>query len=56
MDEIIWTPQTVTAAVLELAGDLSEHLRETGDVTAVGRWLTAELGRCRGGYPGPFGK
>jgi len=42
MDEIIWTPQTVTAAVLELAGDLSEHLRGTGDVTAVGRWLTAE--------------
>jgi len=30
MDEIIWTPQTVTAAVLELAGDLSEHLRDTG--------------------------
>ncbi len=43
MDEITWTPQTVTAAVLELAGDLGEHLRGTGDVTAVGRWLTAEL-------------
>ena len=42
MDEITWTPQTVTAAVLELAGDLSEHLREVGDVTAVGLWLTAE--------------
>src|SRR5580765_3760399 len=42
MDEIIWTPQTVTAAVLELAGDLAEHLRDTSDVTAVGRWLTAE--------------
>src|SRR5208282_865823 len=42
MDEIIWTPQTVTAAVLELAGDLSEHLRDTGDVTAVGLWLIAE--------------
>jgi len=41
MDEIIWTPQTVTAAVLELAGDLAEHLRDTSDVTAVGRWLTA---------------
>src|ERR1035441_8362830 len=52
MDEITWTPQTVTAAVLELAGDLAEHLREAGEVTAVGRWLTAELdglpvvGRC----------
>jgi len=42
MDEIAWTPQTVTAAVLELAGDLSEHLRDTSDVTAVGLWLTAE--------------
>ena len=42
MDEVTWTPQTVTAAVLELAGDLSEHLRDTGDVTAVGLWLTAE--------------
>ncbi|HEY1001019.1 MAG TPA: ATP-dependent helicase, partial [Streptosporangiaceae bacterium] len=42
MDEIIWTPQTVTAAVLELAGDLAEHLRDTSDVTAVGLWLSAE--------------
>jgi DNA helicase-2/ATP-dependent DNA helicase PcrA len=42
MDEITWTPQTVTAAVLELAGDLSEHLRDTSDITAVGLWLTAE--------------
>src|SRR5205823_5262471 len=42
MDEVTWTPQTVTAAVLELAGDLSEHLRDTSDITAVGRWLSAE--------------
>ena len=42
MDEVTWTPQTVTAAVLELAGDLAEHLRDTSDITAVGRWLTAE--------------
>jgi DNA helicase-2/ATP-dependent DNA helicase PcrA len=48
MDAIIWTPQTVTAAVLELAGDLAEHLREPGDVTAVGAWLAAE----RDGLPG----
>ena len=56
MDEIIWTPQTVTAAVLELAGDLSEHLRETGDVTAVGHWLTAELGALPGRVPGSVRK
>src|SRR5271166_5750133 len=51
MDEIIWTPQTVTAAVLELAGDLSEHLREAGDVTAVGTWLDAELEALPGRVP-----
>jgi DNA helicase II / ATP-dependent DNA helicase PcrA len=56
MDEIIWTPQTVTAAVLELAGDLSEHLRDTGDVTAVGRWLTAELEALPGRIPGSVRK
>jgi DNA helicase II / ATP-dependent DNA helicase PcrA len=51
MDEITWTPQTVTAAVLELAGDLAEHLREPGDVTAVGRWLTAEMDGLPGRVP-----
>ncbi len=51
MDEITWTPQTVTAAVLELAGDLAEHLRDPGDVTAVGRWLTAELDGLPGRVP-----
>ncbi len=56
MDEIIWTPQTVTAAVLELAADLSEHLRGTGDVTAVGRWLTAELEALPGRIPGSVRK
>jgi DNA helicase II / ATP-dependent DNA helicase PcrA len=39
MDEIGWTPQTVTAAVIQLAGDLAEHLREPADVTGVGEWL-----------------
>jgi DNA helicase II / ATP-dependent DNA helicase PcrA len=51
MDEITWTPQTVTAAVLELAGDLAEHLRDPGDVTAVGRWLTAEQDGLPGRVP-----
>ena len=51
MDEITWTPQTVTAAVLELAGDLSEHLRDTGEVTAVGLWLTAEQDALPGRIP-----
>ncbi len=56
MDEIIWTPQTVTAAVLELAGDLSEHLRDSGDVTAVGLWLTAEQDALPGRIPGAVRK
>src|SRR6516225_8873091 len=51
MGEIAWTPQTVTAAMLELAGDLAEHLRGTGDVIAVGRWLTAELEALPGRAP-----
>ena len=51
MDEVTWTPQTVTAAVLDLAGDLSEHLRDTSDVTAVGLWLTAEQDALPGRIP-----
>ena len=57
MDEIIWTPQTVTAAVLELAGDLAEHLRDTSDVTAVGLLAHApSTTRCRGVSMRPFGR
>jgi DNA helicase II / ATP-dependent DNA helicase PcrA len=48
MDEVQWTPQTVTAAVLELAGDLSEHLRSSDDVRGVGQWLAAEAARWPG--------
>jgi DNA helicase-2/ATP-dependent DNA helicase PcrA len=43
MDEVGWTPQTVTAAVLQLAGDLAEHLRSPEDVAQVGEWLGAQL-------------
>jgi DNA helicase II / ATP-dependent DNA helicase PcrA len=56
MDEIVWTPQTVTAAVLELAGDLAEHLRDASDVTAVGGWLAAELEGLTGRVPQPVRK
>jgi len=48
MDEVQWTPQTVTAAVLDLAGDLSEHLRSPADVRGVGRWLETEAARWPG--------
>jgi DNA helicase II / ATP-dependent DNA helicase PcrA len=48
MDEVQWTPQTVTAAVLDLAGDLAEHLKSSSDVRGVGEWLDAEAARWPG--------
>ncbi|MGN9784863.1 ATP-dependent helicase [Nonomuraea sp. ZG12] len=39
MDRIELSPASVTAAVLELAGELSEHLRAAPDVRRVGDWL-----------------
>jgi DNA helicase-2/ATP-dependent DNA helicase PcrA len=44
MDSIRWSPSTVTAAVLDLAGELAEHLRGPGDVREAGEWLR-ELSR-----------
>ena len=41
MSDISWGPPTVTAAVLALSGELSEHLRDPGDVQAIGEWLDA---------------
>ncbi|HKD88431.1 MAG TPA: ATP-dependent DNA helicase [Streptosporangiaceae bacterium] len=38
-DAFDWTPATVTAAVLTLAGELSEHLRGAEDVRQTGQWL-----------------
>jgi DNA helicase-2/ATP-dependent DNA helicase PcrA len=48
MDAVAWSPSTVTAAVIDLAGDLAEHLRGADDVMATGRWLD----RCLAGLPG----
>ncbi|MFC4012196.1 ATP-dependent helicase [Nonomuraea purpurea] len=39
MDKIELGPPSVTAAVLELAGELQEHLRAGADVRRVGEWL-----------------
>jgi DNA helicase-2/ATP-dependent DNA helicase PcrA len=39
VDAIDWAPRGVTAAVLQLAGELAEHLRGPADVRAVGEWL-----------------
>ncbi|WP_433477472.1 ATP-dependent helicase [Spirillospora sp. CA-142024] len=43
MDRIDWQPDTVTKAVMELAGDLAEHLRTAEDVRKVGTWLDERL-------------
>jgi DNA helicase-2/ATP-dependent DNA helicase PcrA len=45
MDAISWTPSTVTAAVLDLASELAEHLRGPADVIGVGEWLANGAGR-----------
>ncbi|GAA4230122.1 DNA helicase-2/ATP-dependent DNA helicase PcrA [Streptosporangium album] len=39
MEQVEWGPATVTRAVLELAGELAEHLRGPQDVREVGAWL-----------------
>ncbi|SEK45958.1 UvrD-helicase domain-containing protein [Nonomuraea pusilla] len=39
MDRVELGPPSVTAALLELAGELSEHLRSPADVRGVGEWL-----------------
>ena len=48
MDSVGWSPATVTAAVLDLAAELAEHLRGPGDVSAAGEWLA----RCCADLPG----
>ncbi len=48
MDAVSWAPATVTAAVLDLAGELAEHLRQPADVRRSGRWLDS----CLDGLPG----
>ncbi len=51
MGDIGWAPPTVTAAVLALAGELSEHLRQPADVEAVGEWLGASREAVAGRVP-----
>lgn len=48
MDKIELGPPSVTAAVLELAGELSEHLRTGADVRRVGEWLQEGYGKLTG--------
>lgn len=39
MDQVEMTPPSVTKAVLDLAGEMSEHLRTPDDVRRIGEWL-----------------
>jgi DNA helicase-2/ATP-dependent DNA helicase PcrA len=39
VDAIEWTPRSVTTALLQLAGELAEHLCGPADVREVGEWL-----------------
>ncbi|WP_147943482.1 ATP-dependent DNA helicase [Microbispora sp. CSR-4] len=48
MDRVDLSPSSVTAAVLELAGELAEHLREPSDVREVGDWLRERLASLTG--------
>jgi ATP-dependent DNA helicase UvrD/PcrA len=44
MDAVGWTPASVTAAVLDLSGELAEHLRGPADVRSAGEWLASRIG------------
>ncbi|GIH65596.1 ATP-dependent helicase [Microbispora siamensis] len=48
MDRVDLSPPSVTAAVLELAGELAEHLRDPADVREVGDWLRERLASLTG--------
>jgi DNA helicase II / ATP-dependent DNA helicase PcrA len=50
-DALEWTPATVTAAVLALAGEMAEHLRGPADVLATGAWLEGRLAALTGRVP-----
>jgi DNA helicase II / ATP-dependent DNA helicase PcrA len=56
MDAVHWAPQAVTAAVLDLAGELAEHLRQPDDVVRVGDWLEAASRALPGGLSAPVKK
>ena len=47
-DGLDWTPSTVTAMTLTLAGEMAEHLRGPADVLAAGRWLDEQLAGLTG--------
>jgi len=51
MDAVHWAPQSVTAAVLDLAGELAEHLADPAGVYQIGDWLEAAARALPGRVP-----
>jgi DNA helicase-2/ATP-dependent DNA helicase PcrA len=51
MDAVDRAPQWVTAAVLDLAAELAEHLRTPDDVQRAGQWLDAACRALPGRMP-----
>jgi DNA helicase II / ATP-dependent DNA helicase PcrA len=47
MDHVDWAPDTVTKAVIALAGEMSEHLRTPDDIRQVGAWLRERLAEVK---------
>jgi DNA helicase-2/ATP-dependent DNA helicase PcrA len=56
MDAVHWGPQSVTAAVLDLAGELAEHLADPADIYQIGDWLEAAARALPGRVPGAVRK
>src|SRR5215471_11834818 len=50
-DALEWTPATVTAAVLSLAGEMAEHLRGAADVADVAAWIDSGIASLPGRIP-----
>jgi len=50
-DTLEWTPATVTAAVLSLAGEMAEHLRSVADVAEVAAWIDSCIACLPGRIP-----
>src|SRR5215471_10550418 len=51
MDAVHWAPQATTAAVLDLAGELAEHLGNPADIYQIGDWLEMSARSLPGRMP-----
>jgi len=51
VDALEWTPASVTAAMLALAGEMAEHMRSCDEVLATGEWLESCIAGLAGRVP-----